>query len=66
MLLLIAAQAIPLLSERQRLDTTDLTMDDVSQALVSFAAINGRLPCPDVNGDGLEGTAGVCALIDVV
>ncbi|MBV1921582.1 MAG: type II secretion system GspH family protein [Pseudomonadales bacterium] len=66
MLLLIAAQAIPLLSERQRLDTTDLTMDDVSQALVSFAAINARLPCPDVNNDGQEGTAGVCDPADDV
>ncbi len=64
MLLLIAAQAIPLLSERERLDTTDLTIDDVSEALVSFAAINSRLPCPDTNGDGLEGAAGICDLTD--
>ena len=66
MLLLVATLAIPRLSERSRLDTTSVSIDEVATALVSFAAINSRLPCPDINGDGLEGTAGTCAPADVV
>lgn len=66
MLVLLAILAVPVLSDRERLSTTDVTMDEVSEALVSFAAINSRLPCPDINGDGLEGTAGTCAATDVV
>ncbi|MCG6872527.1 MAG: type II secretion system GspH family protein [Gammaproteobacteria bacterium] len=66
MLLLVAVLAVPVLTERGRLDTTQVTMDDVAEALVSFAAIHSRLPCPDINLDGLEGTAGVCAAADVV
>lgn len=66
MILMVAFYAIPRLTERARLETTKATMDEVAKALTSFAAVNSRLPCPDVNGDGLEGTAGTCAAGDVV
>lgn len=36
-------------------------MDSAVAAIFQFAKRNNRLPCPDVNGDGLEdGAAGVC------
>ena len=31
---------------------TQTTLDDARVALLGFAAVNGRLPCPDADGDG--------------
>ena len=40
------------IESRERQQTID-TMDDILEALYGFAIINGRLPCPDTDGDGL-------------
>jgi type II secretory pathway pseudopilin PulG len=58
LMLVVAIAVMPRLTERSRLDTTkDVTIYDVRQALISFAATNGRLPCPDTSSppNGLEG-----------
>jgi hypothetical protein len=43
--------------------TTD-TMNDIMEALYGFALINGRLPCPDTDGDGISNptTSGTCTV----
>jgi len=33
---------------------TKKTLDSIKEALIGFALTNGRLPCPDFNGDGVE------------
>jgi len=33
---------------------TKKTMDSIKEALIGFALTNGRLPCPDFDGDGVE------------
>ncbi|MGA8262112.1 MAG: type II secretion system protein [Arenicellales bacterium] len=67
LMLVVAIAVMPRLTERSRLNTTkDVTIYDVRQALISFAATNGRLPCPDTNGNGLEGGASGCTTNDVV
>jgi len=40
--------------EASKIMTTRKALDEYKTALLGFALINGRLPCPDVNGDGLE------------
>jgi type II secretory pathway pseudopilin PulG len=40
---------------RSRQDTKE-TMDNIKEALIGFALTNGRLPCPDFDGDGIEDT----------
>jgi prepilin-type N-terminal cleavage/methylation domain-containing protein len=41
-------------SETQKLKDTRASLALVQEALLAYAAINGRLPCPDTNADGLE------------
>ncbi len=57
---------VPKLTERMRLDDTSSQLKEASEAITGFAVEESRLPCPDVNGDGLEGTAGVCDPADDV
>lgn len=57
---------IPRVTERMRLNTDENITKDASEAIYGFALKNHRLPCPDVNGDGLEGTGGTCASTDAV
>lgn len=54
---LIAGSLLPLLGGQigeQRRKTTMNSLANVQQALTGFAISNGRLPCPDRTGDGLE------------
>ncbi len=43
----------------KRYNETSKLLNEVSDALVGFAIVNKRLPCPDGTGDGVE-DAGVC------
>lgn len=42
---------------RQRSETVQ-AMANLAEALEGFALVNGRLPCPDTSGDGLEDLTG--------
>ncbi|MFH0344386.1 MAG: type II secretion system protein [Chromatiales bacterium] len=45
-------------ADRQK---TQAMLDETKEALYGFALANGRLPCPDTDGDGSENrTGGVC------
>ena len=48
------------LEARDRAATIE-TMDQIIEALYGFAITNGRLPCPDSDGDGI-GDAGSCTV----
>ncbi len=40
--------------DNERRKTTSGTLRQINDALLGFAVANGRLPCPDGDGDGLE------------
>ena len=60
--LMIAGLLGPLETQLEARDraATERTMDEVMEALYGFAITNGRLPCPDTDGDGNE-NVGTCA-----
>jgi type II secretory pathway pseudopilin PulG len=44
--------------EQRYYDDTTRTMNDVRDALLGFAVVNKRLPCPDTDADGVENITG--------
>lgn len=54
--LLLGGMLMPLASqmERERREETQATLEAIREALIGYALINKRLPCPDTNGDGLD------------
>jgi prepilin-type N-terminal cleavage/methylation domain-containing protein len=57
---LLLGGALPLLThqiEQQRTKDTQQLLDESKEALLGFALVNGRLPCPDKTGAAGAGTA---------
>jgi prepilin-type N-terminal cleavage/methylation domain-containing protein len=54
--LMLGGLLVPLSTqmETDRRKETAATMESIKEALIGFAIINKRLPCPDTNGDGRE------------
>jgi prepilin-type N-terminal cleavage/methylation domain-containing protein len=54
--LALAATIVPVgrLIQTGQIGSNQERLDTAREALLAFAAINGRLPCPDRTGDGLE------------
>lgn len=54
--LLLGSLLVPLAAQVDERKTSDTqkALDEAREALIGFAMTNGRLPCPDINGDGLE------------
>jgi prepilin-type N-terminal cleavage/methylation domain-containing protein len=54
--LALAATVVPVnrLFQSGQISGNQERLDGAREALLTFAAINGRLPCPDRTGDGLE------------
>jgi len=44
----------PVQQELKQYRQADAEMDSIIEQLIAFAQVNGRLPCPDINNDGLE------------
>ncbi|MEZ0186367.1 MAG: prepilin-type N-terminal cleavage/methylation domain-containing protein [Candidatus Reddybacter sp.] len=60
--LLLGGALVPLsvqIEKRDR-DTTRSQLLDMREALVGYALVNGRLPCPDSDGDGFMDIATTC------
>lgn len=60
--LLLGGALVPLsvqMEKRDR-DSTRQQLADMRQALIGFALVNGRLPCPDTDGDGMMDIATTC------
>lgn len=56
---LLLGGLLPVISsqiEQQRRNETRKYMDEVRDAMLGFAVSNGRLPCPDTSGEGVEDT----------
>lgn len=50
----------PVQQELKQYRETDQQLDQIVEHLIGFAQVNGRLPCPDTNGDvNVTGTVGV-------
>ena len=51
--LLLGGMLVPLSTQRDLHDSgvTKRQLDEITEALLGFAAVNGRLPCPDVDTD---------------
>jgi len=60
--LLIGGSLIPLSiqMEKKDRDATVRQLQDMREALIGFALSNGRLPCPDIDGDGVGDGAVTC------
>ena len=55
---------ITMQAEQRQYSQTDSAMDDVMEALLGYAILNGYLPCPDTDNDGIQNrTGGVCSTI---
>ena len=64
MALLIGGMLVPLSAQRdiQNINSTQRQLSDIRDALIGFAAANGRLPCPaSPDSTGVENPAGVGA-----
>ena len=46
--------------EKQNRDETQNILGEIQEALIGYAMANGRLPCPDTDGDGIIDMAGTC------
>ena len=62
--LLLAGALVPLSTqvEQRRISETQKTLEEIKEALIGFAIVNRRLPCPDTNNDGVAdpATPGAC------
>ena len=58
--LILSASLIPVsrMFQQSQINATQERLDAAREALLSFATINSRLPCPDRTGDGLEDQRG--------
>lgn len=58
--LLLGGLLVPLSTqmENDRRKETAATLEAIREALIGYAVINGRLPCPDTSGDGQEDGCG--------
>lgn len=64
--LVLGSLLVPLTmqTEQRQYSQVEKTFDEVMDALMGYALINGYLPCPDTNNDGVENrTGGVCTTI---
>jgi prepilin-type N-terminal cleavage/methylation domain-containing protein len=54
--LLLGGLLVPLSVQRENQERaeTQARLEEIKEALYGFALVNGRLPCPDTDGDGLE------------
>jgi prepilin-type N-terminal cleavage/methylation domain-containing protein len=66
MLSAMAAQIIPAMRRSSLNEQTLRNLGHVQNSLQAFAAIHGRLPCADTNGDGLENATPSCATVGAV
>jgi prepilin-type N-terminal cleavage/methylation domain-containing protein len=48
------------LIQSARLREADKQLELVRESLIGFVIENGRLPCPDTDGDGMENGPGIC------
>ena len=54
--LLLGGLLVPLSVQRENRERAETweTLEEIKEALYGFALVNGRLPCPDTDGDGNE------------
>jgi len=64
--LLLGGSLIPLSiqMEKKDRDATQKQLVNMREALIGFALTNGRLPCPDTDGDGLMDGVATCVDIE--
>jgi len=64
--LLLGGTLVPLsvqIEKRDR-DSTRQQLLDMREALIGYALVNGRLPCPDTDGDGLIDISTTCSNVE--
>lgn len=66
--ILLGSILIPLATqvEQRQISDTQKTLEEIREALIGFALVNGYLPCPDTDNDGAENInagSGLCATI---
>lgn len=68
LVLLLGSILVPLATqvEQRQISDTQRTLEEAKEALVGFAVVNGYLPCPDTDNDGLENVnaaTGICSTV---
>jgi len=60
--LLIGSFLTPLSQQvdQLRIESTEKRLEEIKSALLGFAIINGYLPCPDTDNDGIENNPASC------
>lgn len=64
---LLMGGLLPMISgqiEQQHRSETRKQLNEINAALLGFAVINGRLPCPDTNNDGTEDFSATAVVIN--
>jgi len=61
--LLLGGLLMPLSTqmEKQDRDETQKTLQEIQEALIGYTMANGRLPCPDTDGDGIIDMGTTCS-----
>ena len=61
--LLLGGILMPLSTQMEKKDRDDTqkVLQDIHDALIGYAMANGRLPCPDTNGDGITDMGATCS-----
>jgi len=54
LLLSLGTKLVPQLTSQEMVQENNVKVSDVNQAIIGFAMVAGRLPCPDSTGNGLE------------
>lgn len=57
---LLGGLLVPLSAQRDLKDYSEVrtNLEQIKEALYGFAVVNGRLPCPDTTGDGIDDNCG--------
>ena len=64
--LLLGGAMLPLSIQMEKMDrdATHRQLTDIRDALMGFALVNGRLPCPDTDSDGLADGLPACSAVE--
>lgn len=58
LIMVAVVQLVPVLKGSLEQELQDITLESLNEAVIGFALVHSRLPCPDTDGDGFEECTG--------